>query len=48
MLTTATSDPQLVALTWLKYSGFKLLAWTILKYLLSIIYTSESWSIASV
>lgn len=34
MLTTAISNPQLVALTWLKDSDFKLLAWTILKYLL--------------
>lgn len=48
MLTTAISDPRLVALMSLKDSAIKLLAWNIFKYSLSSIYTSESWSIASV
>lgn len=48
MLTTAISDPRLVAVMSLKDSAIKLLAWNIFKYLLSIIYTSKSWSITSV
>lgn len=48
MLSTAISYPQLVALMCLKDSAIKLLAWNILKYVLSIIYTSKSWSITSV